>query len=139
MSDIITSMETATLSQADKAFYPTFGPFLVSADVRQATGSAMTSEPTHRWTLARQGKTVRAFATIVPHKNGNGEFSAVYAVDGDEDAKRAVVEASLADAKAQGLKEVRVLVKLQNADFYRALGFADGPLRGQFRQFTKAL
>lgn len=125
-------MKTETLSQEDPAFYPTLGPFFVSAEVRQATGSAMTSEASYRWTVVRQGKTVKAFAGLKPQKNGGAEFVAVYAVDGDQEAKRLAVVAALDDARAQRLSRAKISAKLENAEFYRGLGFVSGPLRGGF-------
>lgn len=132
-------MDTHTLTQTDKAFYTTLGPFFVSAEVRQATGSPMTSTPDHRWTVVKDGKKVTAFAGLLPHKNGNAEFVAVYATGGELDPKRAAIEGALADAKAQGVKEVRILAKIENGDFYRELGFEGGVMRGGFRQFSKVL
>lgn len=132
-------METATLTQTDKAFYPTLGPFFVNAEVRQATGSPMTSTPAHRWTVAKSGRKVKAFAGLLPHKNGNAEFVAVFAEGNDADAKKAVIEGALADAKAQGIKEVRIMAKIENSDLYRELGFEGGVMRGGFRQFSKVL
>ena len=132
-------METKTLSQSDKAFFPTLGPFFVSEEVRRATGSPMTSTPEHRWTVVTEGKRVVALAGVLPHKNGNAEFVAVYAVDGDEAAKRAAIEGALADAQGRGLRELRILAKIENGDLYRGLGFAEGAVRGGFRQFSRAV
>jgi hypothetical protein len=132
-------MEPTTLTQTDKAFYPTMGPFFVSAEVRQATGSPMTSTPDVRWTVIRAGRRVVAFAGLRLQKNGGGEFVAVYAVDGDAAAKGAAVEAALADARTQGLKTVKLLAKMENAQFYRDLGFVSGVLRGGFMALERAL
>lgn len=132
-------MRTETLSQADPGFYPTFGPFFVSAEVRQATGSAMTSEPAYRWTAVQDAGQTVAFAGLRPQKNGGAEFVAVYAQGGNVDAKRLAVQAALDDAKGQRLSRVKILAKVENAQFYRDLGFESGLMRGGFIALEKAL
>ncbi|WP_034340725.1 GNAT family N-acetyltransferase [Deinococcus misasensis] len=118
-------------NQEDKGFFELMGRFFASFQVRQAIGSPLSSDETYTWAVATSGKAVLGFASIKPLKNGAATFEAVYTTEGNE-LKGQLVQSIIEHARNHGIKSLKIIAKIENADFYRALGFVSGRLQGQF-------
>lgn len=109
------------MTNQDKRFYPTMGPFLANKDVHKALGGVPWDEDTKTWIVAKRGRKVVGFCAI---NQGSKRtlLESLYAVDDNPEVIATLVAAAV--ERYGHDRDLHTTVRTDIVDHYTNTGFA---------------
>lgn len=123
--------ELIELTNADRRFYPTLGPFLANRDVHKVIGGVPWDDDAKTWLVLKDHrKGVLGFCAVAAH----GRRTTVESLYTQPGLKRVASELVGAAVARYGKQELHAVVHHQNAFAYLDAGFK---AVGETKEFTK--
>lgn len=127
----MTTYTFTALTNQDKAFYPTLGPFLANRAVIKQLGDTPHDDNDKTWIVAKTGRKVVGFIVYTTRRDGRIATESCYTTPGHDDLRPHLVQAVLDAVGTQA----EATVRHEYAPAYKGLGFGSEPSR--YEAFTK--
>jgi len=124
------------LTNKDKKFYPTMGPFLARRGVEKEIGYPIYDDPDKVWLIARELSNVQGFCYLLEKKKGIYQVGSCYVV---EEYRQMGIFKTLLDEAMRGLSG-KVQLTTRNPVLSKVLvdkGFSPGKSRGSFTEYIR--
>jgi hypothetical protein len=125
------------LTNADRQFYPTLGPFLAKREVHQQLGGVPWDEDTKTWLVLKDPKRgVMGFVAVALHANGRSHVESLYLADTSWRRIASELVGHAADRYGTSI-DLHAVVRRDLAYAYQDAGFLQTGETKQFLRLTR--
>lgn len=132
-------MKIERLTNRDKTFYPTLGPFLARREVEKEIGYPVYDDDDKSWFIALNGKEVLGFCYLQEKKKGHYQIGSCYVVSGHR--HKGIFRSLLNEAMGGGINGSVILITRNEylMELLTEEGFIENKKRGSFIEYLKEL
>ncbi len=128
------TVSLVTLTNSDRGFYTTLGPYLANRDVVKAVGGPIWDDDTKTWLVVKDGRTVLGFVAVAA-RGGRITVESLYVQPG---MNRVASELVGVAAERFGNGELHATVMRTLVSAYLAAGFEETGETGQFVRLVRS-